>query len=163
MSQTSYDLEQPVAVNGLIADAAGLPKSVLTYNNPVDEIKFGRAVAKVSGDDNGVEKPDSSGAILVGVAVRDISVEEGSTTAENAYPATSAVGVMRRGQVWVQVEEAVTPDDAVFVRHTANGPLTELGIFRTDADTANAIALTTAKFMTSAAAGGLAVLDLNIA
>ncbi|OHD25173.1 MAG: hypothetical protein A2Y38_06665 [Spirochaetes bacterium GWB1_59_5] len=128
----------------------------------MDEIPFGRAVAKVTGDDNGVELPDSGAAVLLGVAVRDISVEEGDATAENAFAADSAVGVLRRGQIWVQVEEAVTPDDAVFVRHTANGPLTKLGIFRTDADGGNAIALTTAKFLTSAATDGLAVLDVNL-
>src|SRR3990172_3915806 len=126
MSQTAYDLEQPVAVNGLLADASGMPKTTNTYNNPAVEIPFGRAVAKIATDDNGVRLPTGGGDLLVGVAVRDYSVEQGDATAENAYAIQSAVGVLRRGQIWVQVEEAVTPDDAVFVRHTANGPLTKL-------------------------------------
>lgn len=160
MSQTDYSMSQDVAVAGQLYGVG--PHTILTYNNPVDTILFGLAVAKVSGDANGVEKPDSSGAVIAGVAVRDPSLEY-DPDAENQFEALSDVPVLRRGQVYVYCEEAVTPDDAVFVRHTANGPLTILGAFRNDNDGGNALALTTAAFITSAGIGGYAVLDLNIA
>lgn len=162
MSQTSYAMDQESNVAGDLAYSNIDQCTILTYKNPVDQIKFGRAVAKVSADENGVEKPDSGSSVIVGVSLRDLTIEYDSSN-ENLYPALSDVSVMRRGQVYVYVEEDVTPDDAVFVRHTANGGLTDLGAFRTDSDSSNALALTTAKFLTSASAGGVAILDLNIA
>lgn len=164
MSQTSYSMSQDTAVAGQIASAAGAPVTILTYNNPADVIKFGHAVGKVTADENGVKQPVSGSAIL-GVAVRDQNLPYDSD-AENSYPIKSDVAVMRRGQIYVYCEEAVTPDDSVFVRFLANDPLNNLGAFRTDIDDdggAHAVALATAKFLTSAAAGGYAVLDLNIA
>lgn len=162
MGQTDYSMSQDVAVAGLLASAAGAAVNIQTYNNPVDAIRFGHAVSKVSGDENGVEQPDAGGAVIVGVALRDESLEYNSA-AENQYPALSAVAVLRRGQAYCYVEETVTPDAAVFVRHTANGGLTRLGAFRTDADGGNAVALATAKFITGASAGGYAIIDFNIA
>lgn len=162
MAQLDYSMDQDVAVGGQIAYAAGQEMTILTYNNPVDVITFGLAVAKVSGDANGVEQPDSGSAVIAGVACRDQAQEYDSGN-ENSFPALSNVPVMRRGQVYVYCEEAVTPDDDVYVRHTANGGLTILGAFRTDSDSSNALALTTARFLTSASSGGYAVLDLNIA
>lgn len=161
MAQTSYAMDQDVAVAGLPYSASGQPSVTLTYNNPVDVIKFGRAVAKVSADENGVEKPDSGSAVIVGVAVLDSSLQYDSTN-ENAYAADSEVCVMARGQIYVYVEEDVTPDSDVYVRHTANGGLTDLGAFRTDADTSNALQMSNARFVKGASAGGYAVLDLNI-
>ena len=154
MSQTAYSLEHDVAVSGGLADVNNTSRD--TYNNPVDEIKFGHMVAKVSGDDDGCEQPDSAGADLLGVSLRKISTEN------DKYAAKSAVAVLRRGQVFVEVEEAVTPDSDVFVRHTAGGGGSELGIFRTDADTASAVQITNARFKTSAAAGKVAVLEINL-
>lgn len=160
MSQTNYSMSQDTAVAGQLYGVG--PQTILTYNNPVDAILFGVAVAKVSADANGIEKPDSSGAVIVGVAVRDPSIEY-DPDAENQFEALSDVPVLRRGQIYVYCEEAVTPDDDVYVRHTANGGLTVLGAFRNDNDGGNALALSTAKFLTSAGIGGYAVLDLNIA
>jgi len=162
MSQTSVDINQPVAVNGLLADASGQPKTVNTFNNPAVEIPFGRMVAKISADDNGVDLPTDAGDLLVGIALRDYTVAEGDATAENAYKINSAVAVLRRGQVYVEVDEAVTPDDNVFVRHTANGGLDKLGVFRQDADTARAVAVPEAKFLTSGSAGELVIVDMNL-
>lgn len=162
MSQTSYGMSQDVAVAGLPASASGAAVNIQTYNNPVDIVRFGHAVAKVTGDENGIEQPDGSGSVIVGVVVRDQSLEY-DADAENQHAADSDVAVMRRGQIYVYCEEAVTPDSAVYVRYTANGGLDHLGAFRTDADSSKALALTTAKFLTSAGAGEYAILDLNIA
>lgn len=162
MSQTSYSLNQPIAVKGLLAEAAGSAMKKVTYSNPADEITFGRAVAKVSADENGCELPDSSGADIVGISVRDTVVEKDEASIPDAYPVDSAVCVLRRGRIYVEVEEDVTPDDDVYVRYSANGGNTQLGIFRTDADGSHALQITKARYMTSASAGGLAVVDINL-
>lgn len=258
MSQTTYSDEMAVGLKGMPADNG--PKDIVTYNNPVDLITFGRAVAKVSGDADGIELPDGSGSIIKGVAVR------GMTEEHEYFPALSAVPVMKKGRILVEVEQDVTPDSDVYVVYDgrkqqqtltfdadlitdnvinlkvngeaispvtftsnhnttmaaivtaikalagagkvsdatcpgsgskvitiigfANGvdfvvsdivvtagetqaagemaetvasvPDTDKGKFRADANSSRALALTSAKFMTAASAGGLAVLDLNI-
>lgn len=112
MSQTSYSLNMAPAVAGMIVYAGGEDRTVLTYKNPVDTIYWGHMVAKVAGTAGAIEQPDGSGAVLLGAAIRDTS------SSDSNYPAKSAVAVMRRGQIWMPVEEDVTEDDAVFVRHT---------------------------------------------
>jgi hypothetical protein len=71
--------------------------------------------------------------------------------------------VMKKGRVWVRVEDAVAAEAAAFVRFVVGLPGQVLGAFRSDADAGNAAALPNAKFVTAAAAGGLALLDLNLA
>lgn len=154
MSQTSYNLEHGIAISGGLADLNDSARD--SYHNPADEIKFGRMVAKVSGDDDGCEQPDSAGADLLGIAIRKLSTES------DKYDVDSAVAVLRKGRIFVEVEEAVTPDSDVFVRHTAGGGGSELGIFRTDADTASAVQVTNARFKSSAAANGVAILEINL-
>jgi len=160
MSQTSYDMDMQVGINGMIADSS--PHKLVTMFNPVDEIPFGRVVAKASGVESGIELPDSSGAVLVGVAHRDMTVEQEAATADDAYPINSDVAVGKRGHYYVLVDSAVTPDSSVFVRHTANGAKDKLGVCRANNDGGNALAFSNAKFLTSAADGGIAILDVNL-
>jgi len=68
---------------------------------------------------------------------------------------------LRRGRVYVEVEQAVDSDDTVYVRFEANSN-GEPGGFRKDADTNTAIAWTGAKYVTSASAGGIAEIELNL-
>lgn len=78
-----------------------------------------------------------------------------------SYPAGQAVNVARTGRYWVLPEVAVTAGDPVFARHTTNGGFTQLGAVRNDADTANAIAIS-GRFLSSAAAGAFAVVEINL-
>jgi hypothetical protein len=70
--------------------------------------------------------------------------------------------VAKKGHFWVSPEVAVTAGDPVYARHTANGGLTQLGALRNDADTSNAIQLAGCRFLSSALAGGFAVVELNL-
>lgn len=108
MSQTTYPLQQTNGIAGQLADTG--PNDIRTYNNPA-AIEFGRALGKISADDDGVKHPTLTGDSIVGVAHRKVD-----TVADN-YPANSAVGAIKMGRVFVKVEEAVTPDDDVFVRY----------------------------------------------
>jgi hypothetical protein len=78
------------------------------------------------------------------------------------YPIGQLVSILRRGRIWVFVEEAVTPASAPFCRITANGGNTVLGRFRASADGGNAEAMSASRFVTSAGAGGLALLEVNL-
>lgn len=107
MSQTTYSESMEKAVKGMPADCG--PQDIVTYNNPVDQITFGRAVEKVSGDADGIQLPDDGSAVIKGVAVRSMTEEH------EYFPAKSAVPVMKKGRIYVEVEEDVTPDDPVYV------------------------------------------------
>lgn len=71
--------------------------------------------------------------------------------------------VVRSGTLWVRPENAVTPASGVFWRHAANaGVGTALGALRGADDGANTEQMTQARWLTSAAAGGLAKLEINL-
>lgn len=69
------------------------------------------------------------------------------------------VSLLRRGRIWVYVETAVTPASAPFVRVTAAGADVK-GQFRAGT-AANFVAFTNAKFITSTAGAGLAILEIR--
>lgn len=77
------------------------------------------------------------------------------------YADGQVADVMIDGEIWVVVEEAVSPGDPVFCRHTANGGNTTLGAFRTDADTSNAAAFDGARFASTTSGAGIAKLRLK--
>jgi len=78
-----------------------------------------------------------------------------------AYPAKDAVNVLRKGKVWVNVEEAVTPASTVHFRFLDNGASKLRGMFRTDTDSGKATAITNAKFRSTTTGAGMAILEIN--
>lgn len=100
---------------------------------------------------------------LRGVVLHSHARESGAA-ANPSYADGDMVSLMRSGRVLVKVEEAVTPASPVFVRHAAGAGGTVLGAFRASADTATAsqLPVSAAKYVSSAAPGGLAVLELSI-
>lgn len=77
------------------------------------------------------------------------------------YLQGQAMNVLRRGRIYVTVEEAVAKGDPVYWRVTDNGAGKVRGQFRKSADTATAVLVSTAIYTTSAPAGGYAVIELN--
>lgn len=78
------------------------------------------------------------------------------------FPNGSTAPLIRRGLVWVKVEEAVAQGDPVFVRHASGAGGTALGAFRKSADTTTAAQLPGAVYRTSASANGLALVEVNL-
>ena len=111
MSQTTYNTRPNIGAVGLPAYAGSQEVAVFSYANPNAVIGFGLAVGKVSGSEHACDIL-TSGAQVLGVSVRSLSELSGK------YPVNSAVGVMSFGQIWVQPEVDVTPDDQVWVRIT---------------------------------------------
>jgi hypothetical protein len=79
----------------------------------------------------------------------------------NGYTNQSAVSIKRYGRIYVQVEDAVTEGGQVFCRFTDASTNYGLGSFRSDADTSDAVAVPGAVYLTAAAAGGFAIVELN--
>jgi len=93
----------------------------------------------------------------------------GITRADTAREASSAaiygqhapVSIKHRGRIWVRVEDAVTEMGAVYCRYTDAHTGYGLGSFRSDADTSDAALVPHAIYLTAAAAGGLALVELT--
>lgn len=82
------------------------------------------------------------------------------------YPKGQTIGAISGGRVWVKVEADVAAFGSVFVRYTVRGGLNQLGAFGPTADTVAAVdyagLLAGAVYLTSATAGNLALVELNL-
>ena len=163
MSQLDYNVEMRASLNGLEADSAGAYKKKDTYIAS-EEIPFGAGVVLDVSGQGLCMLPDADDNQFLGVALLDPTGPEGSASVDSAYPVEAAVCVMKQGDVWVRVEDTVTPGDPVFVRFTAGAGGTVLGRFRADADTASAFEVTNARWKTTADGSTTlyAKLELNI-
>lgn len=135
MSQTAYSNDPARAADGLLYDAAGSPKKLDTYNNPAEDISYGRGVVKVVGDEDGVKLPSANGDTFIGIAIR-----EGGSELDH-YKAASPMSVARRARVWAKVDQTVTADDPVFVRYAGKAQV-QTFVLSADAITGNTIAVT---------------------
>jgi len=97
----------------------------------------------------------------LGITVHSQSFEQALLNADNeGYPHQSAMSICRKGRVYVEVEDAVAVGGKVYVRFTA-GATEQQGAMRSDTDSGDAVALPYARFKTSAAAGGIAIVEIN--
>jgi hypothetical protein len=162
--QTTYSDNAPVAIAGMLADLG--PKYVKSLKAPSD-IPFGIAV-KVGATADVCALLAATSDRVSGIVVHSHAHESAGLTGANGVPAKDTASVLRMGLCWVKVEDAVAVDGAVFVRHatSVNTPaLTQRGALRSDADINSAVptafALTGARYVTAAAAGGLALVEIN--
>ena len=104
--------------------------------------------------------PDATGEVT-GLVGQGVVLRSHTQPQNEGYADGDPMPVMKKGRVWVPVEDAVTADTAAFVRFVAAGA-EQLGAFRSDADGTDAVALPGAKFASDAGAGELALLELNL-
>lgn len=114
MSQTTVSRTQDLSVPGVLSSLN--PKTARTYENLNEIIPFGRGVDKIAAKENGAKLPDVGGSgDFLGVAIRDLN--RGAVAGAESYPINSAIGVCKKGSIYVEVESAVTTDDSVYVRY----------------------------------------------
>lgn len=166
MSQTSVQTNMDVGQAGLLADLS--PKTSETKAAVTEALPFGRGLVKDTNSGE-IKLPSAGGDKFVGVAMHSHNVEQDpiGSLGVGEYKVGAAVNSLVRGKIWVEVESlaAIEEDADVYVRHTAGGGGSVLGIFRTDADTASALQVLGARWTgvkSSAATVKLAVLDLNL-
>ena len=116
MAQTSYNDSLVAGVSGDLADGPD-ERQIQTYINATEDIPYGRAVAKIAADDDGIDLPSVVGDLIVGVSVRKQDDLVGCYDFDGTYG--EPVAVLRKGAIYVKVEEDVTPDDDVYVRFEA--------------------------------------------
>lgn len=125
---------------------------------PAGAVEFGMGLALDTTDDRGkrVAIPSATSFIFAGVSVMTHAVANRELPGDEAIPPTQPINLLKKGYIYLVCEDGCDPGDPVYLRHTVNGANTP-GHFRTDADTARADAITGARWVTGAAAGGLAV------
>lgn len=159
MSVTSY-AQQSAAFAGLIADHTD--KRIVTGVNAEasNPIQFGRAIAKYAEGADGSPtqyKRLASGSDIFGGFLahshaynRDSDLDE---TTGGVLP-EGTLNVMEAGVIWAYADKAVTFNDDVYVRYTANGAA-EVGMVTDGADSGKAMLLRGASFLSETTGAGL--------
>lgn len=174
MSQTAYAINlAAVAFPGQPVDIQG-NRDVLSVLNVLAAVPYGVLLVQDTANMGGFDKltgkvPATTGSVstlgsALGVTMADQARPQDPSVVLPTYPIKSAVSVMKKGRIWVTVEEAVNDGDQAFVRFASGAGGTQLGAFRKSADTATAVALPGAYFRgNQATIGGYACLELNLA
>jgi len=155
--QLTYNQTPNVAMAGMKADASDDTCDSLANGDTVT-IPPGVAVIKGTSDAK-AKLPGTSGDHFLGVTVYSAA---GMTDLVNGgYAVADAMPVMRKGRIWVQVEEAVNKGDNAFIRY-ASGTGTQKGAFRKSADTSTAVQAKGFVYLTTASANGFALLEVDV-
>jgi len=163
MSQLSY-ADQVNAFEGMKADSGF--DDVLSFLAEGNQI-IGKLMVRGTDPDRQAAAPSSSALVTnpnsaLGVLIHSHDRETDVSVSAATVKDKEEMNIMHNGRCYVKVEEAVTPASPVFVRFASGGGGSLLGSFRQDADTATAVQLPGAKYMSSAAAGEFAVLELDL-
>jgi hypothetical protein len=149
-TQTSYDLHPAIGFPGQIARPSQFQNVDDAFVEPSAGLAPGLAVIRGTADNEAAALTET-GEIL-GVTVAR-AARESADFAEG-----EVAGVMTKGRIYVEVEDAVEAGDQAFARFSGSGTA---GAFRSDADTASA-RLFPGVYRTSAGAGGIAVLEVDV-
>jgi len=154
-TSSDYDLAHGIGYEGGIADAG--PNDTITRTAEDSDIKYGRAVIEGTSDSQ-AELALTSGTTCLGITV-DTTAGVANASDAGLYEENSSMTVLRAGRIFAVCEDGCSKDDPVYFRF-ASGTGTEIGALRTDADTDTATLITGAKWKTTAAAGGIAIVQL---
>jgi len=77
------------------------------------------------------------------------------------YALNEEMSIVKRGAIWVQTESLVTVASTPYARYTV-ATTEKLGAIRGDDDTSKAAIIPTARFLRAAAAGGYALMEINL-
>lgn len=158
MTQTTYDAEAAVAFPGMLVDTdAAMRSSISRANEETAAVGYGLGVMFGTDPETQFLLPASTGFEFAGILVHSHAREDVEAVGPVEGELTELV---RKGRLWVTVEETIVTTDDVFLRHTVNGGL-DPGGWRKDLDTDKADQITQAKWLTGASAGELAQLEIN--
>lgn len=137
------------------------------------EMPFGCAVAfnAAGGDQDALLPLAADSPVIAGILVqshaydRSYTLANGLTGGElgaDGLKPGAMLNVLRRGRVWAVCVSGCSPSDRLYVQKTVNGGTRPLGALDSASDSTNSIDCTAqGVWKTSAAAGGLAVLEVD--
>lgn len=183
MPQTAVQYRQPVAIGeGQIADTSirrieGAVQTVLNGVAANGILPFGRVIhrnaqgkAVLPSAAAAAATPILGISLLVekyGVSIPSLIGTQGtieSSPMQFGFPANAMVEYLQMGDVWMITEEAIAVADIgapVFYRYATGAGGTVMGRVRKAAVASEAEALPNAKFMSTAAAGGLVIVRIG--
>lgn len=166
MSQTTAPTNTMVKGTLGIAAQPFSPTDVVTKVQPAAKSYFGRLVVRDGVSTDKVKHPAATISDLKTIegVVQSTHALECNDVDDPGYAAKDAINVLKKGYIYVAIEEKIAVGDAVFVRFVAGAGGTKLGAFRNDADTASAVDISSvAKWVEGgSAADGVALLSLNL-
>jgi len=121
-------------------------------------IPFGLAVAQGTQDNEGRLLAATSDKV-VGISV--FTHADNVNNGVAGYAAQAVMSLLTEGAIWVKPEEAVVAGDPVYVRAVAGGT-ERAGAFRKSADGSDTIQLTGCRYLSSASAGALALVKIEV-
>ena len=135
MSQTAYTIDPALAFRGLLGDPNAGNFAIPMANGAAAAQGFGIAVRRdAANPEDQFDIFSAAGQAVLGVLVHTQAQQNPGLADPLGISLLEEASVLRRGRIWVAVEEAIVVTDRVFVRHTAFGGNTEIGQFRTDAE-----------------------------
>lgn len=156
MAQTTWG-SQATAYAGMLADADKC--YVRSYvNEEAVAVPFGVGLVQGTLDTDAL-LPSAANASLLGIVAHSHAYDNQALAGSDGIAVNAVANVVVRGPIYVAVEEAVAPGDPVFCRFTT-GTGTQKGAFRRSSDSGTAFRVAGARWLTSAAAAGFAVLYL---
>ncbi|WPJ53469.1 hypothetical protein RCIP0063_00013 [Klebsiella phage RCIP0063] len=158
ITATSYGLNHDAAFTGMVADGQ-VANIVSKINDDTATVAYGKGVVRSGEKGFKAATASSTAGDFVGVLVRELNraYADGATF---GAPVDRPASVLTAGVIWVVVAEDVKAGDAAFLRVGA----TQTGDFAkaVGSEATASVAITGAKFLTAAKAGGLAKLSLVV-
>ena len=149
------------AFEGMLADS-GKHDIVSAVNAEASaEIGFGTWVKEGTSDGEAL-LPAAEGDDLLGIVVHTHAADTPADLGTLGIKPKGMLSVLRKGRIYVTVEEAVVPGNRVWVRAVAGGG-EKLGATRVTDDSTDTIdATNVGRIMTTAGIGGLAVVEIDM-
>ncbi len=154
MSQTTVTQYGAAGFAGLIADTSD--NNIMSYSAE-GTIGFGVPVVLGTNKERQVLATDTNvgqGALAIGISVSGVIEQTSAGVA--AYVATQSVGVMKRGRIWVNTDDAVTAG-AVANLKLSNGKFTDEAV----ASGIEEFTQFSARFITGTTGAGLAIVEIK--
>ena len=162
MSQTAYSVDPDLGFRGLLGDPNDDAFALALANGSGAAVGFGIMVRRdASNLEDQFDIFSATGQTPVGILVHTHAQQDSSLTGVNGVASLETASILRRGRIWVVVEEAITVGDDVYFRHTS-GTGTEIGAFRNDVDGASCDQITDAQWLRGSSGAGVALLEINI-
>jgi hypothetical protein len=159
--------EQARGFEGMISDIRDSTIESYIQGEASAEIGFGTAVAQgaastQSGTPDKAILMVNGSSVVVGVLVHAHNYDRESQLGTVGVKPTNLLNLMRRGQVYMKHEGAVTKGQPCFVRHTAGAGGSQKGVVRADADTATAVSTAALTFAETKASLGDGIVLVNV-
>lgn len=163
MAQTTFGTERGVSFAGMLADDGDIDTISRAVGGAVN-VGFGLMMGfgATPAEECAPLADGAAIAAMCGVTVHKHTQNRALLDGTEGLMPDDQADILRRGRVWVVTEQAVTPGDPVFVRHTAAGAEVK-GAFRKDTDGGDAVDISTrARWESTTTGAGIAILDLGI-